>query len=108
MFVVFCRLSWIIERGNLLCAGYASTSGYASKLRLRVPALVVFCHQISSRLRVNKKKSRGILQFSTLLCLKLSTIVDVFLEFVVIKESSDFGVLYVVCLATNARLHHHV
>ena len=31
---------------------------------------------------------------------------DVFLKFVFIKESSDFGVLYVVCLATNARLHH--
>ena len=30
---------------------------------------------------------------------------DVFLKFVFIKESSDFGVLYVVCLATNARLH---
>ena len=44
----------------------------------------------------------------TLLCLKLSTIVDVFLKFVFIKESSDFAVLYVVCLATNARLHHHV
>ena len=29
----------------------------------------------------------------TLLCLKLSTIVDVFLKFVFIKESSDFGVL---------------
>ena len=26
---------WMIERGNFLCAGYASTRGYASKLRLR-------------------------------------------------------------------------
>ena len=33
---------------------------------------------------------------------------DVFLKFVFIKESFDFEVLYVVCLATNARLHHHV
>ena len=40
--------------------------------------------------------------------MKLSTIVDVLLKFVFKKESSDFGVLYVVCLATNARLHHHV
>ena len=35
---------WIIERGNFLCAGYASTRGYASNLRLRVPVFVVFCH----------------------------------------------------------------
>ena len=34
---------WIIERGNFLCAGYASTRGYASKLRLRVPVFVLFC-----------------------------------------------------------------
>ena len=38
------RGGWIIERGNLLCAGYASTRGYASNLRLRVPVFVVFCH----------------------------------------------------------------
>ena len=25
LFFVFCRVSWIIERGNFLCAGYAST-----------------------------------------------------------------------------------
>ena len=31
------------ERGSLLCAGYASTRGYASKSKLRVPVLVVFC-----------------------------------------------------------------
>ena len=24
VFVLFCRVSWIIERGNFLCAGYAS------------------------------------------------------------------------------------
>ena len=34
---------WMIERGNFLRAGYASTHGYASKLRLRVPVFVVFC-----------------------------------------------------------------
>ena len=38
------RGGWIIERGNLLCAGYASTRGYASNLRLRVLVFVVFCH----------------------------------------------------------------
>ena len=32
-----------MERGNFLCAGYASPRGYASKLRLRVPVLVLFC-----------------------------------------------------------------
>ena len=31
------------ERGSLLCAGYASTRGYASKSKLRVPLLGVFC-----------------------------------------------------------------
>ena len=39
-------LSWSvdhIERGNFACAGDASTCGYASKLRLRVPVFVVFC-----------------------------------------------------------------
>ena len=35
VFVVFCRGTWIIERGNLFCAGYASTRGYASKLKVR-------------------------------------------------------------------------
>ena len=43
MLVLFCRVSWIIERGNFLCAGYASTRGYASKLRLRVPVFILFC-----------------------------------------------------------------
>ena len=33
----------MIERGNFLCAGYASMHGYASKIRLRVPVLGVFC-----------------------------------------------------------------
>ena len=37
LFVVFCRSSWIIERGNFLCARYAS------KFKLRVPLFVVFC-----------------------------------------------------------------
>ena len=40
VFVLLCGVSWIIERANFLCAGYASMRGYASKLRLRVP---VFC-----------------------------------------------------------------
>ena len=31
------------ERGSLLCAGYASTRGYASKSKLRVLVLGVFC-----------------------------------------------------------------
>ena len=44
MFVVFCHGACIIERGNFLCAGYASTRGYASNLKLRVPVFVVFCH----------------------------------------------------------------
>ena len=35
--------SWIIERGNFLCAGYASTRGYASKIKLRVPVFVLLC-----------------------------------------------------------------
>ena len=35
--------SWIIERGHFLCAGYASTRGYASKLMLRVPVFVLLC-----------------------------------------------------------------
>ena len=35
--------SWIIERGNFLFAGYASTRGYASKIKLRVPVFVLFC-----------------------------------------------------------------
>ena len=35
----------IIERGSFLCAGYKSTRGYASKLRLRVP---VFVHSVLS------------------------------------------------------------
>ena len=39
----FGRVSWIIDRGNFLCAGYASTRGYASKLKLRVPVFVLFC-----------------------------------------------------------------
>ena len=39
----FGRVRWIIERGNFLCAGYASTRGYASKLKLRVPVFVLFC-----------------------------------------------------------------
>ena len=39
----FGRVRWIIERGNFLCAGYASTRGYASKLKLRVPVSVLFC-----------------------------------------------------------------
>ena len=43
VFVLLCGVSWIIERGNFLCAGYASTRGYASKLRLRVPVFVLFC-----------------------------------------------------------------
>ena len=43
MFEVFCRGCWIIERNNLLWAGYASTLGYASKLRLRVLVFLVFC-----------------------------------------------------------------
>ena len=43
MFVVFCRGCWIIEPGNFLCAAYASTRGYASKLNLRVLVFVVFC-----------------------------------------------------------------
>ena len=34
---------WIMEGGNFLCAGYAFTRSYASKLKLRVPVLVVFC-----------------------------------------------------------------
>ena len=38
------RGGWIIERGNLLCAGYASTRGYTSNLRLRVLVFVVFCN----------------------------------------------------------------
>ena len=38
------RGGWIIERGNLLCAGYASTRGYTSNLRLTVLVFVVFCH----------------------------------------------------------------
>ena len=33
----------MIDRGNFLCAGYASTRGYASKLSLSVPVFVVFC-----------------------------------------------------------------
>ena len=41
--VLFCRGGWMIERSNLLCAGYLSTRGYASKLRLRVLVSVVFC-----------------------------------------------------------------
>ena len=41
--LVFCDVSWIIEQGNFLCAGYASTRGYASKLELRVSVFVVFC-----------------------------------------------------------------
>ena len=44
VFEVFCHGGWIIERGNLLCAGYAPTRGYASNLRLRGPVFVVFCH----------------------------------------------------------------
>ena len=43
MFGVFSRGTLIIEPGALLCAGYSSTSNYASKLRLRVPVFVVFC-----------------------------------------------------------------
>ena len=43
VFVVLCRVSWIIEGGNFLCAGYASTRGYVSKLKLRVPVFVVLC-----------------------------------------------------------------
>ena len=39
-----CHGGCIIERDNLLCAGYASTRGYASNLRLRVPVFVVFSH----------------------------------------------------------------
>ena len=35
VFVLFCRVSWIIERGNFLCAGYASTRGYASKIKVK-------------------------------------------------------------------------
>ena len=42
MLVLLCGGSWIIERGNFLYAGYASTRGYALKLRLRVPVFVVF------------------------------------------------------------------
>ena len=43
MFVLLCGVSWIIERGNFLCADYASTRGYASKIKLRVPVFVLFC-----------------------------------------------------------------
>ena len=32
VFVLLCGVSWIIEQGNFLCAGYTSTRGYASKL----------------------------------------------------------------------------
>ena len=32
----------MIEQGNFLCAGYASTRGYASKSKLRVPVFAVF------------------------------------------------------------------
>ena len=48
MFVLFCRVSWIMERDKFLCAGYASTRGYASKLKLRVPVFVVFCVEAGS------------------------------------------------------------
>ena len=40
---VFCRGTWMKEGRSLLCAGYASTCGYASKSKLRVPVLGVFC-----------------------------------------------------------------
>ena len=43
VFVLLCGVSWIIERGNFLCAGYATTRVYASKLRLRIPVFVLFC-----------------------------------------------------------------
>ena len=36
---VFCRGTWMKEGRSLLCAGYASTCGYASKSKLRVPVL---------------------------------------------------------------------
>ena len=39
-----CHGGCIIKRGNFLCADYASTRGYASNLRLKVPVFVVFCH----------------------------------------------------------------
>ena len=71
VFVVFCHGGCIIERGNFLFVGYGSTRGYPVNLLLRVVVFGVFRdHQfklvatLRSRLRVNKKKSRGILQFS--------------------------------------------
>ena len=37
--------SWIIERGNFLCAGYASTRGYASKIKVKGTSvrIVMWC-----------------------------------------------------------------
>ena len=32
MFLLFCGVGWIMEQGNFLCSGYASTCGYASKI----------------------------------------------------------------------------
>ena len=48
MFLLFCGVGWIVEQGNFLCSGYASTCGYASKLKLRVPVFVVFCVEAGS------------------------------------------------------------
>ena len=43
VFVLFCRVSWIIERGSFLCAGYASMRGYSSKIKLSLPVFVLIC-----------------------------------------------------------------
>ena len=43
VFVLFCGVGCIMKQGNVVCAGYASTLGYASKLKLRVRVFVVFC-----------------------------------------------------------------
>ena len=45
MFVLLCGVSWIIERGNFLCAGYASTRGYASKIKVKGTSvrIVMWC-----------------------------------------------------------------
>ena len=45
VFVLLCGVSWIIERGNFLCAGYASTRGYASKIKVKGTSvrIVMWC-----------------------------------------------------------------
>ena len=35
----------MIEQEHFSCAGYVSTCGYASKIRLRVPVFGVFCRE---------------------------------------------------------------